>query len=120
MLIGIDKNETFRYVSTQDKGENSTVFVIGVLTNRNKVALINAILNTDGTVNKAVLQDKAVEIFRMGVKRIENFYDPILKKAVSLESITDETLDALPIEIVFEVSGKVAEFNFANGQDVKK
>ena len=121
MLIGIDINETKEYVSASDKGDNPTVFLIGNLTNAFKMSTIGSIILPDGKVDMKAVQTKAGEIVRSGIKGVRGFYDSTQKKAVDLKAdeITPEFLEKLPASVLYELAGKVLEFNFASEGEIK-
>ena len=111
MITGIDKNERYPFVSESDStdpGVVKTVFMIGNLTQRDKLALFGQVITKDGKMDAQVIQEKAVDIFLKGVKRIENF--PEAGKAV--EPVDEAVVDALPFGILVEVVAKVMELNF--------
>lgn len=119
MLIGIDKNEVKEYVSQQDTGDVKTIFLIGNITNRQKMAMIGSIIQPDGKVDGSKLQEKAIDLVKAGVKGIKNFYDPVKKEKVDIAAITDEVIDILPLQVLYELAGEVTKCNFAEGNNVK-
>ena len=119
MLTGIDVKETKPFTSSQDEGENKTTFHIGNLSNRQKIDLIGDLMDQQGKVDSRKIQEKAIDIFLMGVRRIENFFDPVKKQAVSVHEITEGIADMVPFLIVCEVAGKIVEWNFV-GEDERK
>lgn len=111
MITGIDKNERYPFVSvsdSQDPGVVKTIFFIGNLTQRDKLALFGQVITKEGKMDAQVVQDKAVDIFLKGVKRIENFPEP--GKAV--EPVDEGVVDAIPFTVLVEVVAKVLELNF--------
>lgn len=110
MITGIDKNERYPFVSVADEGEKKTTFFIGNLTQREKLALFGQVITREGKMDATVMQEKAVDIFLKGVKRIENFPGP----GQMIETVDEEVVDALPFNILIEVVAKVMELNFTS------
>lgn len=110
MITGIDKNERFPFVSSADEGEMKTIFHIGNLTQRDKLALFGQVITKEGKMDAQVIQEKAVDIFIKGVKRIDNF--PEAGTVKSYEPVDEAVVDALPFSVLVEVVAKVMELNF--------
>lgn len=108
MITGIDKNERYPFISAADDGEVKTTFYIGNLTQRDKLALFGQVITKEGNMDAQVIQEKAVDIFLKGVKRIENF--PV--EGATIDPVDEGTVDKLPFGILVEVVAKVMELNF--------
>jgi len=121
MLLGIDKNETVDFTSVQDKGEKKTIFKIGVLDSRFKVKVMSRMLDEKGVFDINKMQEESYEIFKLGVRGIENFKLKKDKKTeeINVIKISDDIMQAIPLIILTEVASKVIEFNFMSEQDVK-
>lgn len=121
MLLGIDKNETVDFTSVQDKGEKKTIFKIGVLDSRFKVKVMSRMLDEKGVFDINKMQEESYEIFKQGVRGIENFKLKKDKKTeeINVIKISDDIMQAIPLIILTEVASKVIEFNFMSEQDVK-
>lgn len=120
MLIGINKDEVFEYISETEKGAASpTVFLIGVMTNAQKMSLIGNVIGNDGQVNPVAFKDKVLDICKLGLKGIRNFGDPVTKMSKDIKEITDDVLDAIPFEVMFEVSGSIIKYNFISESERK-
>lgn len=119
MLTGINKNETKEYVSAFDKTDNPTVFVIGNIPNAQKMTLIGSVIGADGVVNKNALETHIAEIALAGLKGIKNFMRAGAKDPVELKEITSEVLEELPVEVLYEMAGKVIEYNFVSAAERK-
>lgn len=119
MLTGIDREETFGFSVAGDQGEKKTIFQIGNLSNREKIKLVGEILNADGTVDLKKIQDRAIDIFIKGVKRVENFIDPKTKAEVTVEKVDEAFVDSIPFVVVCEVASKVIEVNFVSEEERK-
>lgn len=120
MIVGVDLNETCEYTSQFDKGELKTIFVIKTLTNKDKIALLQSAVNKEtGELDANLLMGQAKEIFKNGVKEIRNLIINKKTEASDYREITDDIVDALPLMIVNEVAGKVAEFNFLSHGEEK-
>ena len=116
-LIGVDKNETLTYVSVNDKGEPKTIFVIGVLTNAQRMAVIKDMVDASGNVDSAKMQELSPKIFVMGVRSILGLI--IGDKPIDISPVTEESLEMIPAMVVPEVAAKVIEFNFFSRQEQK-
>lgn len=112
MLTGIDREETFSYSVSGDEGEVKTIFKIGNLTNREKIALVGEVMDAQGQVDVKKIQDKAIDIFIAGVKSVENWLDPKSKSVVTITKVDEGFVNTIPFLAVCEVAGKVIELNF--------
>lgn len=113
MLKGIDMNELVEYVSEKDTTDNKTIFYIGNINHRQKLKIFQGCSNPDGTVDSSKVQDKAIDIFLIGVKKIKNF------NGQNIEPVTEEMINKIPFAIVIEIVGKIVEFNFGSEQELK-
>lgn len=119
MLIGIDKNEKKEYVSQYDTAEVKTVFLLGNISNRQKMSMLTSVIDSDGKVNPSKLQERAFDIVQVGLKGIKNFFDPAEKRAVDIDVVTEGVIDILPVQVLYELAGKIAEYNFSEESIVK-
>lgn len=122
MINGIDRSERIRFSVSGDKGEPKTVFFLGTLTQRDKIAIFGQAVDKSGAIDPRVIQEKAVDIFLKGVKRIENLSIGAadgVKSPASFEPVTEEVADTLPFEVLIEVVSKVMEINFVGESERK-
>ena len=113
MLKGIDVNEVKEYVSEQDKSENPTKFLIKNISTRAKMTIFSGALDKEGQFNVANMQDKALDIFKAGIKEIKNLGE------VDYKDITDDVINLLPFTVIIEVVGKILDFNFVSEGETK-
>lgn len=113
MLIGIDKNEVCEFISSEDAGESKTVFLVGTISNSQKMAMVGDVVSNDGNVNNVALQKEMKNIVKAGLRGVKNFYDKTLNKAVDITNITDEFIEyAIPFAVLYELAGKIIQYNF--------
>ena len=116
-LIGIDKDEVIEFVSTSDKTEPKTVFVIKAIDNRAKMNIFSKVIKEDGGIDVHGLQSQSYDILKMGLKEVKNL--TIKGKAKDYATINDEIINALPMIVLIEVASKVIEFNFLSDAERK-
>ena len=121
MLIGIDIRETKEFVSETDKTDNPTVFLIGNLPNSFKLSVLGSIIQSDGKPDVRAVQNRAPEIVRAGLKGIRNFYDSEKKQPVEVKAadLTDQFMEMIPVAVLYELAGKILEFNFVSETEAK-
>lgn len=107
MLKGIDIQETKEYISQLDTGEQKTVFLIGNLTNRDKLRLFSNATNLEGVFDMRLVQDKSYDLVKAGLKGIRNL------KGQDYDVITDAVIEQIPFQVFVEVVGKILEYNFS-------
>jgi len=105
MLKGISINETVDFVSSLDKEDPKTVFVIKNITHEDKLRIFSGAMKPDGTLDMTVAGDKAFDIITAGVKAIRNLDNQ------DYTEITKEVLNRIPFVIITEILGKILEFN---------
>lgn len=117
MLVGISKKEVKEYVLEADKAsEKPTVFLIGNISNEDKINMIGSVIGPDGIINIKELQTKTVDIVKAGIKEIRNFYDPDQKQSVNIKEITAEVVNTIPFAFLYELAGQIINANFALGE----
>lgn len=114
-MIGIDVKETVPFSVKQDVGEVKTVFVLGPLTQRDRIEIFGKALGKDGKVDPVFIQDKAIEIFKKGVREIRN----LRPGSPSVSDFSDEVIDSLPFEVLMEVVAEIMKLNFEAGEERK-
>ncbi len=116
MLTGIDTKEVVEFIPQSETGsEKPTTFLIGVLTNRDKLKIMGDAVGRDGQLDVTKLADKAIDVVRAGIKGIKNFAGKDL-----IQPVTDDAIDAIPFEVLMEVFSKAMELNFLNADAKKK
>jgi hypothetical protein len=106
MLKGIDNKETFEFISTADTAENPTVFLLGNISNRDKLNLFADAIDASGTVDMTKISSRIFDITKAGLKGIKNL------GGKDYAVIDDTTLEAIPFNTVLEVMNKIVEINF--------
>ena len=120
MLIGIDINEVREFVSELEKGStNPTVFLIGNITNDNKMKLIGNVITPEGAVDMKAMQENASKIVLMGLRGIKNIYSPSKKLAVDIAEVKEDILNLIPFQALYEVAGAIIKQNFDMGAVTK-
>jgi len=106
-IIGIDVNETIEYVSEKDPDKKKpTVFVIGVITNKEKTRIMTAAAQNDGALDVSLF-----DLFKHAIREIRGLQNPKTGELETVTEITDDVLNMLPTAIILEVGGKALEFN---------
>ncbi len=119
-LIGLDKEETFEYISRFDKDKNNpTIFLLGVLSGKDKLKFIEDAFTADGNLDIKKLQSKSYDIVKTGLKGIKNLYNKKTGKYEHIIEITEEILDKLPTIVVTELAGKIIEINYLTEEEEK-
>ena len=117
MLVGISKKEVKEYIVAADKDSaKPTVFLIGNISNEDKINMIGSVIGPDGVINIQELQAKTVDIVKAGLKGIHNFFDPDQKQSVDVKEITPEVVDAIPFAFLYELAGQIIKANFELGE----
>lgn len=110
-IIGIDKNETYEFTSKFDSGDPKTVFLIGVLTKRERIDFLKQ-FQSKGDLDVSKMQEQSYEVLKKGLKGIKNLYNKKTKKHEDFNEITDDIIERLPIGVIGEVARKIIEENF--------
>lgn len=114
MLKGIDINETVEFSSASDVGENKTIFLIGNITNREKLRLFGQMASADGQIKFDRIDEKALDILKVSIKGVKNF------NGKDYQGLPDEVLDAIPFGVMLELVTKVFEANFSMEASAEK
>jgi hypothetical protein len=113
MLKGIDINETIPFSASVDTQEPKTIFHIGNITHRQKMKLFQGAIKKDGEVDMDKVQEKLVDIFLAGVRKIENL------GGKTYETIDENVANAIDFSVLSEVVTRVLEVNFKMEKEVK-
>ena len=113
MLKGVDIKETVEYVSPSDAGDNPTKFILGNISNRDKLTLFADAINEKGEVDMKKVMSKAVDVVQAGLKGIKNL------GGKDYDVITEEIVDMLSFIIMSELVGKILELNFVSEGQAK-
>ncbi len=120
MLIGIDISEQVEFVSEIEAGQdNPTKFILGLLTNEQKLRLVGKAILPDGTIDNQRLQEDAVAIAKLGLKGIKNIWDKKSGKAIDVTVIDDAAINLINLQVLYEVVGRILKINFDAG-DLRK
>lgn len=112
MLKGIDTGEMVRFVPKQDDLGNPTTFLLGNISNRDKLRLFGVNWQT-GQFDSEKMNESLVELALCGIKRIENLGGRDYGK------IDEKVIDMLPLTALVEIVGKLLEFNFVGETEQK-
>lgn len=111
MITGIDKNETFEYVSPLDTDkDNPTVFVLGCISSRKRMSAVMKIESGDQISGMC-------EIVRDGVVKIKGL--KVKGESRDICPITDETIDMLPIVVIKDLFIKILSVNSLTDDEAK-
>ena len=103
MITGIDKTETFDYVSELDADkEHPTVFVLGCLSARKRMASIMKFETGDQVAGMC-------DVVRDGLIRIKGL--KVKGERKDIEQITDESIDMLPVTVIKDLFVKILAIN---------
>lgn len=117
MLIGIDINETVEFVSEVEKGkDNPTKFIIGLLTNEQKLKLVGKAIKADGSIDNQQLQEDAVFIAKIGLRGIKNIWDKKSGRAIDVVVIDDSAINMINLQVLYEIVGVILKVNFDAGE----
>jgi len=129
MLTGLNRKEIKEYITTQDGGDNPTKFLIGNLLHSERMTFLGSVLipsgekDKDGKIalnmNVAEFNRRSPEIVKAGLKGIKNFFDAEQSKVVDIDVITDEVIEKIPLTAVYEIAGKIIEWNCLQGAEQK-
>jgi len=115
MLTGIDKNEVFAFIPSREQGaENPTTFLIGVLTNRDKVRLMTGSADENGQIDVERLSERAVDIVRASLRGVKNF-----NGQAEIKEITEDLVESIPFDVLMEVFSRTIELNFMSASAKK-
>jgi hypothetical protein len=118
-IMAIDKNETFDFVSSFDKGESKTVFKLGVLPNRIKINVFSKYMSDKGFDIKNVDPADLIKILLAGIKGIDGIMISGKSLILGKDDITESIIETLPLEIFMELVGALFSHNFVGEQDKK-
>lgn len=120
MLTGVNNDETVEYIVQDEQGkDNPTVFLIGNISNKDKIRLFAGAVDASGSFQIDKVQDKATEIVKSGLRGIRNIVDAKTGKAVDIAVINDAAIEMIPFVNLLEVMGKIIEFNFISKAEEK-
>lgn len=113
MLKGIDNKETIEFISGTDTTENPTVFLLGNISNRDKLKLFADAIDSAGGINMAKMSGRIFDIAKAGLRGINNLNN------CNIVTITDEVIELIPFNVVMEVVNKIIEINFLGSEQTK-
>lgn len=120
MLKGINIKETIEFVSTLDKEEPKTIFLIGNITAEAKTRIMGgSVTIVDGKPVATTNTGKAYEIVKVGLKGIKNFGDPKDGASVNIDVVTDDVLNQIDGAVLFEIAAEIIKLNF-NTDNLRK
>jgi hypothetical protein len=106
MLQGIDNKETIEFVSTTDTAENPTVFLLGNISNKDKLNLFADAIDRTGAIDMSKMSGRIFDIAKAGLKGIKNL------SGKDYATIDDAVLETIPFNVVLELVNKIVEINF--------
>ncbi len=113
-MKGIDINEIVEFVSAADKAEeNPTKFLLGNISNKDKMKLFADAMDKEGKIDISKLQDKTLNIVKSSLKRIKNL------GGIDYDMITDEAIDKIPFNVLVELAGEILKINFLSIEERK-
>lgn len=107
------------FTTSGDTGDSKTVFIVGNITNRQKMAVLADVLDANGAFDSKKMQEKTIDIIKVGLRGIKNIYSPKAGKIVDLDKIDEAVLDDIPFGALLEVAAKIIEINFAGASQLK-
>lgn len=121
MITGVDLNDTKEIVSTSDKGDNPTKWIIGVLTEEQKLQVTSGAIQKNGEMDVSLLQQRSPLIVRLGLKGIKNY---CLNKNAEPKDYSGIDLDegvfvSIPEFIKAELAGHIIAFNYISEDEEK-
>lgn len=119
MITGISPDETMKYTCAGDKSDNPTIFNIGVMLNEDRLALMTKLVDSKGVPDMTKVGEQSFDIFKKGVKSVENFCFAKGKPPVAQTSDIDAVMQALPVSIIMEVALKAVEYNYLTDEEEK-
>lgn len=115
MLKGISVKETAEYISVTDKSDNPTKFLIGNIPHEKKLEIMSDMIQPDGKIDMSKVPSKYIQLFKAGVKGINNFDG----KDYAVAELTDDLIESIPLGILAEVASKVMASNFVSEGEAK-
>lgn len=120
MISGIDLNQTADFISKFDKGDQKTIWKIGVLS--------SPILSF--CTGRENAMDVMIEVVRFGVKGIENFRNkqgvvvPFLTvvkyvNGRSCNVVHDDIMDIIPLKVIGDIGAKILEISSLTDDETK-
>lgn len=116
MLKGISVKETIEVSVTGDV-ENPTIFLIRNLGQEENVALFTGCMNEKNQPDMKKMDIR--KVFKAGVAGIKNFDKDGDGKFADYVPASEEALNAVPAIAVMDIFGKILQYNFPSGQEVK-
>lgn len=113
MLKGIDNKETIEFISTSDTAENPTVFLLGNISNRDKLRLFADAIDKTGAIDMAKMSNRIFDIVKTGLKGIKNL------GGKDYATVDDEVLEVIPFNVSMELVNKLVEINFLGAKEEK-
>jgi hypothetical protein len=114
MLKGIDNKEVIEFASSFDQGDSKTVFLIGNMTNREKLRIFGQMASADGAIKFDRIDEKALEVLKVSIKGVKNL------NGKDYDGFPEDVCDALPFNVLIELVGKVFESNFSMEASAEK
>lgn len=118
-ITGIDKDETYEFTSKYDTGEPKTIFLIGVLTQKERLDFLKAFQGDKEELDASKMQEQSYKVLEKGLKGIKNLYNRKTKKHEDFNKITEDIIEMLPIGVVAEVAQKIIQENFVQEGEQK-
>ena len=97
MLVGIDSKETIEFVSQHDKSDPKTVFIIGNISNRDKLKIVGSMASANGTVQVSGIDENSIIMLKASIKGVKNL------NGKDYDKFDDDVMDLLPFEVLVEL-----------------
>ena len=118
-IKGIDIKETLPFSSEGDTVEPKTIFHIGNMPQSAKIELFGDAAGPDGSVSTKAIQVRAKEIFKLTVRKIENYTTKAQPEPFTVEKVTDDVVESIPFNVLMEVASKAVQFSFMDEETRK-
>jgi hypothetical protein len=125
MLKFIDTTTAIRFVSSLDKDENKTTFLIAPLNSQEVQVINDATISIKSTGVSSLIDVKQTQrnrlFVQLGLRGIENSEREFVTQSKSIlglpkkDIVSDELLNAIPIDYVNELGEKIAEISLSTG-----
>ena len=132
-LIAINPEHVFEYSLEQDKSEDKTIFILGVIDSLTRAYIddVNSIKSEDGTVSDSAVHNKYIQFVKFGLrgwrnlkdkdgkeiefKTVEQTFSRLGKRTV----VSDESIKALDLLWIIELGLHIVAHNKLSRDEIK-